>query len=334
MDLEESLESLEHTKGLLKTKSKLYPQQTAVLFNTICKYFTLEGYPTDDNGVFGQLLRFVSMHHAFHQRIIAGQDAITKGLEQMVTVVSSTLEGIRKQELRIRYLIDLDERARRTEPGARDNQYALQILQNHIKGSNGDKYANEATRNYTVSSLTSYVKDTGRYVTITSVFNVIRKAYMEINAALGEIGLVMYDDMDTMGATRVMLAQARPALADRNGRGGQGSPTKDELRKMIADRDRVIAEKENMIAQDRANKEKAKKARTEAYSQGKPAYTQAQTEAYQQRCQRRAAVEAAKRKLRVAGRKAAGKRKQMEHVKRLRAAGVRVKNKRGRGDQE
>ena len=26
-DLEESLESLEHTKGLLKTKSKLYPQQ-------------------------------------------------------------------------------------------------------------------------------------------------------------------------------------------------------------------------------------------------------------------------------------------------------------------
>ena len=52
----------------------------------------------------------------------------------------------------------------------------------------------------------------------------------------------------------------------------------------------MIAEKENMIAQDRANKERAKKVRTEAYSQGQPAYTPAQTEAYQKRCQKRAAA--------------------------------------------
>ena len=100
----------------------------------------------------------------------------------------------------------------------------------------------------------------------------------------------MIDDLLPVDPARVMFAQARPALADRNGRGGQGSPTKEELRKIIADRDRVIAEKENMIAQDRANKEKAKKARTEAYSQGQPAYTPAQTEAYQKRCQKRAAA--------------------------------------------
>ena len=112
---------------------------------------------------------------------------------------------------------------------------------------------------------------------------------MDINGSHDEIGLAMIDDLLPMEPARVMFAQARPALADRNGRGGQGSPTKEELRKMIADRDRVIAEKENMIAQDRANKERAKKARTEAYSQGQPAYTQAQTEAYQKRCQKRAA---------------------------------------------
>ena len=91
---------------------------------------------------------------------------------------------------------------------------------------------------------------------------------------------------------RVMFAQSRPALADRNGRGVPASPTKEELRKIIADRDRVIAEKENMIAQDRAQKEEAKKASTEAYSQGQPTYTQAQTDAYQKRCQKRAALEA------------------------------------------
>ena len=289
-DLEESQESLEHTKGLLKTKSKLYPQQATVLFNTINEFFTLEGYPTNDHGLFGQLLRFVDMYYAFHIRIHAGQDAITRALEQLVAVVYPTLEQIRKQELKIRYLIDLDERARRVEPGSRDNLFGLQVLQNHIKGSLGDKYINEATRNLTVSLLTSHYRDTGRYVTLSSVYNVIRRAHMEINATQGEIGLVMYDDIDTVGSARVMYAQARPAFADRNGRGGQGSPTKDELRKMIADRDRLIAEKENMIAQDRANKEKAKKARTEAYSQGKPAYTQAQTEAYQQRCQKRAAA--------------------------------------------
>ena len=45
-----------------------------------------------------------------------------------------------------------------------------------------------------------------------------------------------------------------------------------------------------MIAQDRANKERAKKASTEAYSQGQPAYTQAQTEACQKRCQKWAAA--------------------------------------------
>ena len=45
-----------------------------------------------------------------------------------------------------------------------------------------------------------------------------------------------------------------------------------------------------MIAQDLANKEKAKKSLTEAYSQGQPAYTPAQTEAYQKRCQKRAAA--------------------------------------------
>ena len=87
---------------------------------------------------------------------------------------------------------------------------------------------------------------------------------MEINGSHDEMGLTMFDDLLPMEPARVMYAQARPALADRNGRGRQGSPTKDKLRKMIADRDRVIAEKENMIAQDRANKEKAKKARTSA----------------------------------------------------------------------
>ncbi|PRW58885.1 small subunit processome component 20-like protein [Chlorella sorokiniana] len=43
---------------------------------------------------------------------------------------------------------------------------------------------------------------------------------------------------------------------------------------------------------------------------------------------------AAKRKIRKQQRKAAGKRKQMEHVKRLRAAGVTVKNKKQRTDDE
>jgi hypothetical protein len=61
------------------------------------------------------------MHLLFHQRVIAGQDAITHALEQVVCIVSGTLDQIRKHELRILLLIDLDERARRTEAGARQS---------------------------------------------------------------------------------------------------------------------------------------------------------------------------------------------------------------------
>ena len=294
-NLEESQESLEATKGLLKTKSKHYPQQASVLFSTIIEFFKLEAYPTRDNGVFGQLLHFVDMHLLFHQRIIAGQDAITHALDQVVCIVSGTLDQIRKHELKVRLLIDLDERARRTdsEAGERDNQYALQILQNHMKGSMVGHFPNEATRTFTVGQLTSLLKESGRWVTVASVLNVInviRRAHMDIYGSHDEIGLAMIDDLLPMEPARVMFAQARPALADRNGRGGQGFPTNDKLRRIIADRDRVIAEKENMIAQDWANKEKAKKVSTEAYSQGQPAYTPAQTEAYQKRCQNRAAA--------------------------------------------
>ena len=92
------------------------------------------------------------MHLLFHERIIAGQDAITHALEQVVCIVSGTLDQIRKHELKIRLLIDLDERARRTEAGERDNQYALKIVQNHMKGSMVGYFANEATRTFTIAS--------------------------------------------------------------------------------------------------------------------------------------------------------------------------------------
>ncbi len=59
----------------------------------------------------------------------------------------------------------------------------------------GGKYANEATRNFTVASLTSHFRDLGRYVTVGSVFNVISRSHMEINGSQGEVGLVMFDDL-------------------------------------------------------------------------------------------------------------------------------------------
>ena len=160
-NLEESQESLEATKGLLKTKSIHYPQQASILFGVINTYFKMEAYPSRDKGVFGQLLRFVDMHHLFHQRIVAGQDAINHVMDQVVCMVSGTLDQIRKHELKVRLLVDLDERARRTEPRERDNQAALRIAQNHTKGTMVGHFANEATRTFTVGQLTNLQKEEG-----------------------------------------------------------------------------------------------------------------------------------------------------------------------------
>ena len=100
--LEESQESLSATKGLLKTKSIHYPQQAAIISGVINTFFKMEAYPTRDKGVFGQLIRFVDMHHLFHRRIIAGQDAISTAMDKVVCIVPGTLDQIRKLELKVR----------------------------------------------------------------------------------------------------------------------------------------------------------------------------------------------------------------------------------------
>ena len=69
-----------------------------------------------------------------------------------------------------------------------------------------------------------------------------------------------------------MIAQTRPTpLGDRNGRGAPASPSKDELKKMLADKDKMLADRDNQIAQSKAQSEKNKRLCTEAYNQHKRA---------------------------------------------------------------
>jgi hypothetical protein len=140
------------------------------------------------------------------------------------------MEQIRKLEQGIRTLVDLDERGRRTEIGERDPPTALRILKNHMKGSVVGYFCNDAARAYTVGQLTALHKAEGQWVTVASVFAVLRSFHMAVNGGQTELTLEMLDVLLSDEPARVMMAQARPALADRNGRGAPASPTKDELR--------------------------------------------------------------------------------------------------------
>ena len=67
---------------------------------------------------------------------------------------------------------------------------------------------------------------------------------------------------------RVTIVQARPTpLGDSNWRGAPPSPTKDGFRRMLAEKDKMLADRDNHIAQDKAQKDKFKSARTKAYNQ-------------------------------------------------------------------
>ena len=68
-------------------------------------------------------------------------------MDKVVCIVPGTLDQIRKLEVKVRTIVDLDERARRTEAGERDNQAALRVLQNHMKGSMVGCFTNDATVN-------------------------------------------------------------------------------------------------------------------------------------------------------------------------------------------
>ena len=87
--------------------------------------------------------------------IVAGQDAINIAMDKVVCIVPGTLDQIRKLKLKVRTIIDVDERARQTEVGERDNQAALRILQNHQKGSMVGYFANDATLTFTIGQLTA-----------------------------------------------------------------------------------------------------------------------------------------------------------------------------------
>ena len=170
----------------------------------------------------------------------------------------------------MRQLVELDERSRCTQPGERDPIHALKILKNHVKGSVVILFFSEATRMYTVGKLMSLHESEGQFVTIASIFAVLRNAFLEVNGGHGEQMHAIFNGLLSPmdDPARVMIAQARPTpLGDRNGRGVPSSPTKDDLRRMLAEKDKLLADMGNQIAQDKANKDKNKRASTEAYNQ-------------------------------------------------------------------
>ena len=160
------------------------------------------------------------------------------------------------------------------KPGDRDALYAGRIVKNHMSGSAVNSYFNEATRMYTMGKLMALIESEGQYATTSAVFAVLSNSFFEVNGGHNEEmhsifgGLLSGVTSSTEGPARVMIAQAKPTpLGDRNGRGAPLSPTKDDFRKMLVEKDKMIADMGNQMAQDKANKDKNKKARTEAYNQ-------------------------------------------------------------------
>ena len=84
---------------------------------------------------------------------------------------------------------------------------ALRVLKNHMKGSAVDYYFNDATRAYTVGQLTALHKAEGQWVTVSSVFGVLRSSHMEVNGGQTELTLAMFDGLLSEEPARVMMAR-------------------------------------------------------------------------------------------------------------------------------
>ncbi len=145
----------------------------------------------------------------------------------------------------------------------------VELLKNHMKGSAVNSFFSEATRIFTVGKLMGLLESEGQYATTSAVFAVLRNSFFEVNSGHNEAmhsilgGLLSEVTSSLEGPAWVMIAQARPTpFGDRNGRGAPLSPTKDDLRKTIVEKDKVIADMGNQIAQDKANKDKNKRNRT------------------------------------------------------------------------
>ena len=259
-DLKYSPEAWAATKGLLLTKSTHYAQIVATISSVLLQHFNLDAYPARDRGTFGPLIRFAEMNERYQLRVIAAQQHLKDATDIAVTIIPKDMDQMREHETVIRRIVTLGERSRRLQPGELDCEIAERIARNHLRGGVINSFFNEATRSYTVGKTMGLLESEGKYLTVATLFSCFRKCFHDVNGGHQEELHSMFGSLlpgmtpSSEGSSRIMIAQAKPApFGDRNGRGTTPSSAEEELRQACIEKDKIIADQANQIAQNRIN---------------------------------------------------------------------------------
>ena len=221
-DLEYDSLSWQAAKDIIQLAPNKLMKITQMIYGECEKVYLMNNYPNSDKGVFGPLIRVQGVLIATQRRIIAASDKLRQALETLVTNIPSNMEKLRVQELLMKDLVRLHERSRMLPQGSKEDEWSMQLIKNMLLASSAERFPNYATSSNVANKLMELQrnkKSSGNPLTLAITWDEIRSAFIEVNSGGVENFDLLLMELSDAPATRVMAAQVRQPLADRNGRG-------------------------------------------------------------------------------------------------------------------